>query len=332
MTFAVMVLAMAAPYLVYVQLTDGLWNYFVTAVDQNRTEAGYVWPSPLTEGEDWDIQLLYVFHLLPVAAMGVCAMDWKRGSDGWRTPFMISVAFVAVAENFGLIRNDLGTRIPDAIVPAVVLGAWLAHRAWLARPRYLFIPSAVVLVGVGFLIGNLGNVREHLNRAGLTGRIWLQPELLPVHFAEHSVELRQRFGRSSPSLTATVLRPFFSYLDRCTTEQHRLFLGGLIPEVAYLAQRPFAGGGYEHYNFSSNANQQRVIDRLRHQLVPFAVIPTGASDELDVDSPIVAGYLRERYVLLSDLPFVEGQRIHILIDDSLPSLSRDAETGWPCFK
>jgi len=156
--------------------------------------------------------------------------------------------------------------------------------------------------------------------------------LLPVRFAEHSVELHERFGRSSPSRTAAILRPFFSYLDRCTTEQHRLFLGGLIPEVAYLAQRPFAGGGYEHYNFRSSMNQQRVVDRLRRQLVPFAVIPTGGGAELDVDLPIVAGYLRGRYVLLSDLPVVEDERIRILIDDSLPSMSRDAETGWPCFK
>jgi hypothetical protein len=29
---------------------------------------------------------------------------------------------------------------------------------------------------------------------------------------------------------------------------------------------------------------------------------------------------------------VEDERIEILIDSSLPSSSRDAETGWPCFR
>lgn len=330
MIFAGLVLAMVVPYLAYVHLNGGIWNYFVTALEQNQSEAGYVWPNPLAQGEAWDFQLLYVFHLLPVAAMGVCAMDWKRGRDCWCTPFLISVACVAVAENFGLIRDVLRARIPDAIVPAVVLGAWLAYRAWLARPRYLLIPSAVVLLGAGFALGDAGNIGERLDRAGLTGGIWSEPELLPLRFAVRSAQLHERFG-TSPSRTASALQPFFSYLDRCTTEQHRLFLGGLIPEVAYLARRPFAGGGYEHYNFSSRINQQRVVDRLRRQLVPFALIPTGSDTKL-ADFPVVADYLRSRYVLLADLLVAGDERIQILVDDSLPSISRDAETGWPCFR
>lgn len=332
MTFAAIVLAMSVPYLAYVHLNGGLWNYFVTALEQNQSEAGYVWPNPFAEGEAWDFQLLYVFHLLPVAAMGVCAMDWKRSRDRWCTRFLISVACVAVAENFGLIRDVLRARIPDAIVPAVVLGAWLADRARLARPRYLLIPSAVVLLGAGFAIGDAGNIGDNLERTGLTGEIWRQPGLLPVRFAERSAQLRDRFGSDSPSRSASELHSFFLYVDRCTTEQHRVFLGGLIPEVAYLARRPFAGGGYEHYNFSSRINQQRVVDRLRRQLVPFALIPSGGDTEFDEEVPIVAGYFRERYVLLADLLVAGDERIQILVDHSLPSISRDADTGWPCFK
>ncbi len=332
MIFAALVLAMVAPYIAYVHLNGGLWNYVVTALGQKQAEPGYVWPNPFAVDAFPASGLLYLFHLLPVVVLGVCAMGWKRSRDQWCTPFLISVAFVAVAENVGLIRSPISLHIPDAIVPAVVLGAWLAYRAWLARPRYLLIPSAIVLIGAGFAIGDNGNVREHLNRAGLTGEIWLEPEFLPVRFAARSAELHERFGHDSPSATADALHPFFSYLDRCTTEQHRLFLGGLIPEVAYLARRPFAGGGYEQYNFRSRINQQRVVDRLRRQLVPFALIPSGSAATLEGALPIVAGYLRERYVLLADFLVRGDDRIRILVDDKLPSMSRDAETGWPCFR
>lgn len=331
MGFAAMIVVMVAPYLAYVQLTGGLWNYVITALDYDQGHPGYVWPNPLTAGASAESQLLYLFHLLPVATLGVLATDWKRCRDCWCTSFLISVVFVAVAENFGLMWDSLEVRVPDAVVPAVVLGAWLAHRAWLAGPRYL-LPSTVVLLGAGFLIGSLGNVREQLGRAGLTGQIWLQPGLLPVRFAERSAALHERFGNHSPSRAASTLHRFFLYLDRCTTEQHRLFPVGMLPEVAYLAQRPFEGGGYERYNFGSRINQQRVVDRLRRQLVPFALITSGSAAELDVKAPIVAGYLRGRYVLLADLPLVEDERIKILIDDTLPSMSRDTETGWPCFK
>lgn len=329
LTFAAMVIAMVLPYLTYVQVNGGLGNYFLTALEQNQSEAGYVWLSPFAEGDAWDAQLLYVFHLLPVVALAVCAMDWKRGRDDWRLAFLISVACVAACVNFGLIRDVLRTRIPDAIVPAVVLGAWLAHRAWQARPRYLFMPPVAMLIAAGFALADAANVGEILNRAGLDGEFWSEPQTLPVLFAERSAQLHNRFG-ASPSRAAFVLRPFFQYLERCTTERHRLFLGGLIPEVAYLARRPFAGGGYEHYNFSSPMNQQRVVERLRGQLVPFALIPSGGDTEL-VDLPIVAGYLQEHYVLLADLPIAGGEHVQILIDKDLPSTSRDAETGWPCF-
>ena len=97
-------------------------------------------------------------HLLPVVALGVCARDGKREWDAWRTPFLISAGCVAIGVNFGLIRDVLRTRIPDAIVPAVILGAWLVHRAWLGRRSYFLIPSTVVLFWAGFALADAANV------------------------------------------------------------------------------------------------------------------------------------------------------------------------------
>lgn len=329
--FGAFVLAFTAPYLIYVHLNGGLWNYFATALEQNQTESGYEWPNPLSGGEDWTAQLLYAFHLLPVVALGVCAVDWTRSRHRWQMAFLISAAVVAVAENFGLIREDLNVRIPDAIVPAVVLGAGIARRAWQARSPYTWIPVTAVLVVVGLAVGELGNTRERLRRAGLTGQVVWQPKSVPVLFAQRSAELHERFA-DLPSRAARALHPFFLYVDRCTTQQHRLFLGGLIPEVAYFAQRPFAGGGYEHYNFTSRLNQQRVVDRLRRQVVPFALIPGDSATQLDDDLPIVAGYVHKRYVLLANLPVPGDESIRILVDRTLPPKSRDLETGWPCFR
>jgi hypothetical protein len=329
--FAGMVAAMVAPYLVYVELNGGVSNYFVTALQQNQAEAGYVWPNPLSEGDSWDAQLLYLFHLLPVAVFAVSVVDAKSSRGRPESHFLIAITIVAIAENFGLIRDVLRARIPDAVVPAVVLGAWLAHRAWQTGSAFARIPSVVVFVVAGLAIGDMANIGENLNRAGFAGEFWSKPWVLPARFVERSGVLQERFGPESPSRTASVLRPFFLYLDRCTAERHRLFLGGLIPEVAYLARRPFAGGGYEHYNFSSPTNQRRVVERLRRQLVPFALIPSKSAAELDVDLPDVAAYFRERYVPLADFRITDDERIHILIDSTLPSTSQDAETGWPCF-
>ena len=334
MLFAALVLTMVAPYLVYVHWNGGLWNYVVTAWDQNQSEAGYVWPNPFAVDALPESRLLYLFHFLPVVALGVCAIHWKARRDRWDTAFVVSVAVVAVAENFGLIRDLLDARIPDAIVPAVVLGAWLAHRAWLARPRYVWIPAVVaVLFGTGLAITHFGErLREEMNRAGLTLQIWQHPEWLPARLSERSATLHDRFAADPPSRAMSALMPFVGYVGRCTTEQHRLFLAGMIPEVAYFAQRPFAGGGYEHLNFRSRVNQERVVDRLRRQVVPFALISSDYASDFDVNLPILAGYVRGRYTRLTDVFYYEDAHISILVDGTLPSTSRDAATGWPCFR
>ena len=329
--FAALTLLMVLPYLIYVQANGGLWNYAITARDASRGEAGYVWPNPFTAGVLSVYRLVYAFHLLPLAVIAVVATSWRRAGDDWRMRFALASACVAVAENFGLIRDLLDARLPDAIVPVVILGAWLAHRVVRDRRPAVKAVAAVVFVWAAILVGELGSVPENLDRAGLTEAASLKPSSLALRFRERSAALHGRFSSNMPSRAAIALMPFFRYLDRCTTERDRLFLGGMIPEVAYLARRPFAGGGYEHYNFNSEINQHQVVDRLRRQKVPFAIIPTGPYRGLD-DLPILARYIHARYVPLTALPVIGDEGIQILVDSSLTPASRDAETGWPCFR
>lgn len=329
LTFAVMAAAMAAPYLLYVQMNGGLGNYVATALQQNQREAGYVWPNPFELGA-WEAQLLYAFHLLPIAVLGVCAFDWRRGRRDWIIRFAICAAVVAIAANFGLIRHLLSARLPDAAVPAAVVGAWLGHRAWRSGLLYVSLPATAVLLAAGLALADYANIGEHLDRARLTREALADPGLVVDRFVDQAALLRDRRA-DPPSRAAVALDPFFRYLDRCTTERHRLFLGGFIPEVAYLAHRPFAGGGFEHYNFSSPVNQQRVVHRLRQQLVPFALIPSATASELEGDLPLVAAFFHDRYDLLADVPVAGEERIRIYVDRTLAPASRDPETGWPCF-
>ena len=47
---------------------------------------------------------------------------------------------------------------------------------------------------------------------------------------------------------------------------------------------------------------------------------------------MVDRYLRERYVTLVTFGDDRETGVEILVDSGLPAASRDAETGWPCFK
>jgi hypothetical protein len=247
-------------------------------------------------------------------------------------PFLFSVAVVAVAENFGLMRDLLQARVPDAVVPVAVLGAWLAWRGWMARAVYVGMATAIALVAAGFLVADLGSISDNLERAGLGFDDLSRPSRLIGRFAERSAMLRDRFASDPPSRVVAPLMPFFSYLDRCTGERDRIFVAGMIPEVPYYARRAFAGGGYEHYNYRSEFNQRRVVRRLQQEVVPFALIPSEAAGELWEDLPIVAARFRGRYVPLAKVAVYQDRSVQILIDRTLPSTHIDASTGWPCFR
>jgi hypothetical protein len=325
--FGALVLALLVPYILYVQATVGIRNYVVTTLDANAAEAGYVWPNPLAADASADARLLYVFHLVPFAALACCVADWRNNRADWRTRFLVAAAALAIAENFGLMRDLLQARVPDAVVPIAVLTSALAWRGWNAGNAYVSLATALAVAALGVLILEIGDVSEHLQRSGVT-----EPSQVVAAFHDRAAMLRDRFGSDPPSRVIDPLKPFLLYLDRCTTDADRIFLAGMIPEVAYYARRPFAGGAYEHYNYASEVNQRRVVDRLHRETVPFALIPSEAEQEFYRDLPTVAAYFRGRYVPLADVPVYEDRSVQILVDSTLAAPSRDAETGWPCFR
>jgi hypothetical protein len=320
-----------APYLLYVQLTDGVGNYVATMMAANSAEAGYVWPNPFAASATAEARLFYVFHLLPVIVLAFCYADFRDHRADWRTRFLVAVAIVGIAENFGLMRDLLKARVPDAIVPTAIVGAWLVWRGSSARLPFVAVPTALAVVASAVLVADLGSLRDNLDRAGLTSDTLVHPAQVLERFAERRMMLRDRFAADPPSRVVMPLVPFFRYLDRCTTDRYRLFLAGMIPEVAYYAGRPFAGGGYEHYNYGSEVNQRRVVTRLRQEVTAFALIPSETEEEFYRDLPIVGAYFRGRYEPLTEVPVSEDRSVRILVDRTLSWAFLDPSTGWPCF-
>ncbi len=323
--------ALVSPYLIYVHLHGGLTNYFTTAMTANGVEGGYEWPNPLGWNATAGARLLYIFHAIPIIALGICAYDWKRGHAHTDTRFAVSISALALATNVFLMRAPLEGRVPDAIVPIVTIVGWLTFRALRSHAligRVILVPA---LLGLSVLVYDLGRVGEMLNRTGIRAITLMTPSRLVVPFEMRSADLHQRFGSSPPSRVIPALIPFFSYLDRCTTVQDRLFIGGMIPEVAYYARRAFAGGAYEHYNYPSDTNQALVVSRLLEQQVPFALIPSKRASDLYEGLPIVARHIRSRYRPLTVIPISDDSTIQILIDSRAPWSSIDAATGWPCL-
>jgi hypothetical protein len=213
----------------------------------------------------------------------------------------------------------------------VILGSWLLSLAFTASWRQITVPFSlglVVLFGASVLA--VGLTYEEVDRAGLLGR----SRDIPERFVERTTDLRSRFtDYQLPTPAARRLLPFFHYVDRCTSSQDRLLVGGFMVEVPFYSRRLFAAG-QEYFGayFGSDANERFAFERIRRQRVPLVIVPSDAQREFDSRFPLVAEYVHARYTPLTDVPIDDEQTIHILVSRDMPVAARDSETGWPCFQ
>lgn len=327
-TFALMAGGLAAPYVAFIQAHGGVSAYLTTAFEFTAREferQRLAWPSLLAD-DRWQAALFYEYYALPVLALMSLAAG--RGPDTrLHASRIVPIAVVAMLVNRGFIRDPLATRLPDAIVPAVLLLAWLASRAWQSSRRRITIPAAIVLIAlVGRSVAAAGHTVEELDRAGMLVS-WRR---MPGFVADLTTELRQpRPPRMITSYAAALLLPFVEYVERCVPPDHRLLLVGFMPDVSVLARRPFAGGqstfvqGY----YRSREHQELVLTRLRGEVVPVAVLENPA--ELEQSFPLVVAYVRSRYVKQATVA-ANGISFDILFHRTLSQSRIDAETGWPC--
>ena len=324
---------LAAPYLAYVALNGGWWTYLHTGLDFAAQEAErqpHVWPAVFGAADPWRPALLYELHAIPMLALAVVA--WRRDQARGREALaiVIPVAVMAAAINYSFLRDPLESRLPDAIVPAVVLGAWLCHRAGQsARPRLTTALAVACAAVFSVSVGRVGEVAAAVRQSGLT-QDWDVPTLIGRTTA--LLETR-RPERLFPSRASLSLRPFFSYLDRCTTLRDHLIVGGYLVEVPFFAERRFAGGQpYFGGSFAgSRASEARILARLAKQAVPFALLPSDATADFEREFPSVARHLRERYAPLTSVRVTDELAIGILVDTQLAAAGLDPDTGWPCY-
>jgi hypothetical protein len=337
-TFAACVSALLMPYFAYVQLYAGLGTYLRTGLEFSQREAlrqWHVWPRVFADERPLESAMVYELYVIPIIALAVLAgYAMRNRARDWRVvaASIAPLAAVALLVDFSFIRDPLNTRLADAIVPAVFVGAWLLRHAFsTSRVRLVAVPAAFVFVGfLSASVLSVGLTYEQIDRAGLLGH----RQEIPHRFLERTADLKSRFvDYQMPTPSSRLLVPFFRYVDRCTRPDDRLLVGGFMVEVPFYARRLFAAG-QEYFGayFASDSNERFAFARLQKQRVPFALIPSDELEVFDHTFPLVAPYVHAHYARLTDVPVNEEQTIHILVNRDMPVAGTDAETSWPCFQ
>lgn len=340
------VVLLSIPYFIYLQSSGGVIAHVqrgaaYTAVETARQRLTL---SGLALHEAW---MLLIVWGAPAIALVLVGVRWvKRNADAWKTVRVLGpVIGLAVIANAGLIRDQLETRLPDAIVAPALLMVWLVRQVWGLPPAWprpapglpqawpvmaLRAACVAVVMMTFYSVSVMGHAAEQLDRIGAYNGL----DRLPSRFAERAQEMRRPWvGRQAPSAAAQQMRPFFDYSERCVPPDVRLLVPAFLPEVAVLSRRPFAGGQvvFMPLAFATPADHALVMSRLARERVPLAVIRRPTYDELALEFPELDAYVQSRFTPIAQWPLGGDDRIVLLADVSA-SVRRDAETGWPCFR
>jgi hypothetical protein len=284
--------------------------------------------------ENARVWLFYTFHALPVIALAIAFHRLRRdASEAARIEAarVLPLAVLGMAVNVALLRDPLQARLPDASVTACLLGAWVIGRTVLRAPwRVPFgLLAAPILIVTLTAVDVVGTPREQLDRTGL---LTSPPRWLRI-LRDHISELRSPIHpRQTPGRTERALIPFMRYLRRCTAPDDRLFVAGEAPGLYVASGRPFGGGQHllRSAYFSTMADQERLVARLRQQRVPIALVLMG-SDAERVFTRVVEE-LNKAFVPVTEIQAHEGQRVSVRVNRRINPPSTDLQTGFPCFR
>jgi hypothetical protein len=279
--YGLLVGAMAAPYLWFIERNGGVRSYFEQAsawADRDRDRAPIVWPGPFENPDGvsdatrnatglWkpveilrDNMTAWVFYVelaLPLFALFVLWMSSDGGRPDWlhAKPKMATVAILGIMLDGYFLRSPLDARLADPSVPLVILLAWVA----VAVPRMLVSPAslsavaqsrvrlvrpliAVGLVAMAMILG-LTLSKNFYRRLDQSGMVerWGKP----FERAEYITEsLRRDWDLRSweSRQDRPELITLSMYVNACTAPTDRVLVQGYLPQVLALARRAFAGG------------------------------------------------------------------------------------------
>lgn len=249
-------LTVLAPWLVQLVAQGAIWRHLEDLVTVSRSyNGGLGLPHPLL-APTWHARTLVfaLFYVVPAAATWV---SWRRCSVLSPTERAQAAVVVVTGTVFlgqSLHRADVGHLLQCS--SAVLLTLALLWRL-LEQPG---ARRGLVVLMVALATGGLTSLAHSLRGPTAVGEAWRGAML-------DRDSWRQQVAVQSPEL-GTVLR----LLD-CLPKQRTVALYPFAPQLAYLAERRFAGDtlliapGY----FESLTHQERMVDGLRRD-VPVAVL------------------------------------------------------------
>jgi hypothetical protein len=234
-----------------------------------------------------------------------------------------------------LIRESADSRLPDVAGPTMVLGAWVTARSIdAARRQWLHVVAVVVAIVVwGTTVSGAALYGELADRIIASGLL-AGPTPTRNRIRDVNRLLTGRPIESYAPVGSTGVRALTRYVLECTRPSDRVLTGVFEPQIAFYAERGFAGGQVylQEGWYASDADQLLTIERLKRQRVPIVILSAQEEPQVQRAFSRVYQYVIENYQEAARSDF-GGRRVYaVFTSRHIQPRSTHAALGLPCYR
>jgi hypothetical protein len=349
--YAVALVALMSPYVLFVQWTEGVGEHFHEAIEFAKGEAHQRFVTPPAfpfwsnvDSTSWShmdsaVFLFYAAHALAILCFVLLGRSKERPTG--HEPLAAAGFAMLLMYLLVVLRHPIDSRIQDVAALLAITGAWALAESW-RRARFVvtggpspsfvrrFVPLGVAVIVVGGGLVNTWILSEVPSR--------LKETRVADGFGtiKHTIEVVEETGTKWPwerFWPAGELPTAVRYLHACTASRDAVLLTWAAPEYYYFAQRRF-GAGHALFlppdAFTTGHDQARMLERIRRDRIPVALINEDRNDEFAKAYPDVDRYIRDAYVAVGSFRIRDGSLITVAIGRDVKSTGTYDPEGWPC--
>jgi hypothetical protein len=275
--------------------------------------------------------LYYATILVPYATLLVLLVKWRRGTlNPFDLPTIGTAAVLCLVIHQTLVRDSPDSRLPDVAGPTAVLAAWITSVGWHVRWKTARCGVAVLWLATLWSAATFGETGERLSAAGVPGG--------PAAVISRVREMNQRVQMRPIDWYAPVgssgVRGLTRYVLECTRPSDRVLTGSFEPQIAFYAERAFAGGQVYLRNgwHGSRQDQLTTIERMRRARVPIVLFSAPTEPEIQNGFPLVYQYVHDNYREVARAAFDGDREYVVLVNQRTEPRSTYAPLGLPCYR
>jgi hypothetical protein len=338
-------LVLVAPYLLYLQLAEGIGEHIRVATEFSKAERHqFLWTAPLelesgglgVSAGPWQVSaeglLFWAYAALIVAGGALVVLNADLPARSVLAGWLVFAVFFRLV----ILRHPLSARLPDVAVVTSIGAAAVGYHAlawlWAGRRTRPMITLAVAVLAVLVVVPVVHASWMVVNLSDRLAQAGVRRGVAGVLRSARSV-IQAWDGRSwAPYWPEGEEPPAVDYLRRCLSSTDRVLVTWFAPDYFVFSRKGFAAGHALFYpaSFATDHDQAVMLDRLSRESVPIVLVNESEHDAFSRAFPRLADYIATHYMVRASFLHNDSAPIGVAFRNDLRPRSGFGSGAWAC--